>query len=184
MALTQTGSIIAGVLVGALVLVACAWGVVRWRRGNDNLQRLLKAIGGEVISNCFIPDGTGEEIHIDHLLLTPYGLILLDIKDVQGMVFAGELMDSWSATHTGARITFDNPIPALQARTAALALLAPGVPIEARVLFINDVEFPKGHPDRVVTVASLLEEYRACAAGAPSDDYGARWQEIKQVVSR
>jgi len=147
------------------------------------MQSLLRTVAVETLTDFIVPDGAGGEIHIDHLLLTPHGLILLETKDMQGAVFAGDRMDTWSANHDGERLTFDNPIPSLYERAAAISLLAPSVPIEARVLFTNDVTFPKGHPEAVSTVATLLEEYRAVEARAERRDFSTHWRTIKSVAA-
>jgi len=159
------------------------WAFVRWRRSlKKNLKKLLRAVSSDTLVDFVIPNGTGGEIHIDHLLLTGYGLILLETKDMQGTVFAGDRMDTWSATLKGARLTFNNPIPMLQERAAAISLLAPGVPLESRVLFVNEVTFPKGHPTVVSTVPALIEEYSSADFGEPHD-FSAHWQAIKSVAT-
>lgn len=143
----------------------------------------MRAVSSDALINFIIPDGEGGEIHIDHLLLTTQGLMLLETKDVQGAVFAGDRMNTWSATHEGARFTFNNPIPTLQERTAALSLLAPGAPIESRVLFINEATFPKGHPAAVSTVPLLISEYSSASAVEKPDDLSSHWQTIKAAAT-
>lgn len=176
-----------------LLIVAAAlaglgfFGYARWqtwrKSSGKQLTSLIQTISTDALHDLVIPDGAGGEIHIEHLLLTPYGLILLETKDMAGMVFAGTRMDTWSATLNGARMTFDNPLPRLQGCTAALNLLAPNTPIESRVLFTNAVSFPKGHPDAVCTVSTLLSEYSTVAAREPDQDFTATWQAIKAAAS-
>lgn len=174
------------IAVATLISAAFAigvWAFVRWRRSvNKDLRKLLRAVSSDTLVDFIIPNGTGGEIHVDHLLLTPHGLILLETKDMQGAVFAGDRMDTWSATLSGARLTFNNPVPMLQERTAAVSLLAPGVPIESRVLFVNDVTFPKGHPSVVSTVPALIEEYGSAELGEPQD-FTAQWRAIKSEAT-
>ena len=77
------------VLLAAALLLA-VWAVIRWRRSiNRDLKKLLRAVSTDTLVDFVIPDGAGGEIHIDHLLLTPRGLMLLETKDMQGAVFAG-----------------------------------------------------------------------------------------------
>lgn len=178
---TLTTLAIATLVSAALVIGV--WAFVRWRRSvNKDLKKLLHAVSSDTLVDFIIPNGTGGEIHIDHLLLTPHGLILLETKDMQGAVFAGDRMNTWSATLSGARLTFNNPIPMLQERAAAVSLLAPGVPIESRVLFVNEVTFPKGHPSVVSTVPALIEEYGSADLGEPHD-FSAHWQAIKSAAT-
>jgi hypothetical protein len=164
------------------ITLAIAW-AVRWRRDkNRELQRLIHTVSDDALIDFIVPNGNGGEIHIDHLLLTGQGLILLDTKDMTGTVFAGDRMDTWSATHAGIRMTFSNPIPQLQDRAAAISLLVPNVPIDSRVLFINDATFPKGHPEQVSTVQALIDDYHRETEEHPTQDFSSAWQTIKAVA--
>jgi len=181
MEIVQTNLLAAVGLLGLLVIAILL--VVHFRRrGGQGLRRLIQEVSSDALIDVFIPDGLGGEIHIDHLLLTPHGLILLETKDIQGAVFAGDRLDTWSATLDGQRATFSNPIPMLEERVAALKLLAPGMPIESRVLFISPVTFPKGHPETVSTVASLIEEYASHRSVNKAYDVQPHWDAIKAVA--
>jgi nuclease-like protein len=170
-------------VLGVLVLALGVWFYIRWRRSPGRaLQRLVRSVSLDTLTNFYIPDGAGGEIHIDQLLLTPYGLMLLETKDMQGTVFAGERMDSWSATHNGARITFDNPIPMLQERAVAISLLAPGIPIESRVLFTDQAIFPKGHPAAVATLDSLKAELDTLNPDPEVQNLDGAWQAIRAAA--
>ncbi len=174
------------IAVGILLILALVVGLLalaRWRRAtNKGLQSLIQTVSRDCLVDIIIPDGAGGQIHIDHLLLTPHGLMLLETKDMQGAVFAGERMNTWTATHGGVRLAFDNPISTLQERAAAVGLLAPGVPIAPRVLFVNEVTFPKGHPPNVSTVSSLIEEYRSIDTSDEPSDLHEHWRTIKSAV--
>lgn len=164
------------VIAGVLLLLL----VMRRRHARTRImQQLIRKIGSDAITNFIVSDGNQGEIYIDHLVLTPRGLILLDSIDTAGTVFAGDRMNTWSATHNGTRVNFDNPIPALADRVNAIKAIVPGVPIESYVLFIGEVEFPKGHPEKVTTVVQLLD----AVAPQPPDDqtsiYEGQWAAIK-----
>ncbi len=170
------GAILAIVIAGVLLLLV----VIRRRHARTRvMQQLTRKIGFDAIADFIVSDGNEGEIYIDHLVLTPRGLMLLDSIDTAGTVFAGDRMNIWSATHNGTRVNFDNPIPALADRVNAIKAIVPGVPIESYVLFIGEVEFPKGHPDKVTTVAKLLNT----VAHEPSHDetsvYQGQWAAIK-----
>ena len=166
------------VVIGVLIVVA-----VRRRRANARgLQPLIRSLAHDALINIVISDGNQGEIYIDHLLLTHRGLLLLDTIDAAGNVFAGDRMDTWSATHKGNRVNFRNPIPALADRVSAVKVLAPSAPIESFVVFTGDVRFPKGHPETVTTVASLLETVPPDPP-APPEDFNAQWAAIKAAAS-
>jgi hypothetical protein len=175
---------ITGGLLLIISLVGGGWAIIRWRRVHkDKLRRRLRDISQDVLVNFFVPDGNGGEIHIDHLLLTDQGLVLLETNDLSGVVFAGNRLDTWSAVSEIGRITFDNPISRLQDRTAAISFLAPGVPIAAKVLFVNEATFPKGHPASVVTIPVLLEEYASDASGVEVSMFNKQWDAIKTAAT-
>lgn len=183
--MTQAGLAMIAVMVLAISAVAIAiWAFRRWRGSADrDLHRVLRTMSSDMLVDFVIPDGVGGEIHIDHLLLTPHGLILLETKDMQGAVFAGDRMDTWSATYRGERLTFNNPISMLQERAAAITRMAPGVPIESRVLFTNEATFPKGHPPAVATVSGLIEEYRSVELRDERHDFSAQWEMIESAAA-
>ncbi|NKC01726.1 MAG: hypothetical protein GKR90_24945 [Pseudomonadales bacterium] len=175
---------IAGGLLLIITLVGVVWGMVRWRRlRSKDLRRRLRDISRDVLADFFVPDGNGGEIHIDHLLLTEQGLVLLETKDVSGTVFAGDRLDTWSATSEIGRVAFDNPIPRLQDRMAAISFLAPGVPIASKVLFVNEATFPKGHPTSVVTIPTLLDEYASEGAEPEVSVFNEQWDAIKAAAT-
>jgi len=166
------------IVIGVLVVV-----VIRRRRANARgLKPLIRSLAHDALINIVISDGNQGEIYIDHLLLTHRGLLLLDTIDAAGNVFAGDRMDTWSATHKGNRINFRNPIPTLADRVSAVKVLAPTVPIESFVVFTADVQFPKGHPENVTTVANLLETVPPDPP-TPSEDYNTQWAAIKAAAS-
>ena len=150
----EWGAIGAG---ATLVVTLLGWLIYRkWFRLTE-LQRLVREISHESLVNVFLPDGLGGEIHIDHVLLTPKGILVLDTKDVSGTVFAGDRLEEWSANTAEGRVAFANPLPQLQDRVSAIRQLVPGTPIEAKILFIDEVSFPKGHPESVSTIAEVRE---------------------------
>ena len=104
--------ILLGILAALTVLVVVF--VMRWWRGPARkLSRVVRAIGSDSLVDVIIPDGMGGEIQLDHLLLTSGGLLLLELKDVDGTVFAGDTLDEWTALQGQTRTTFLNPIPVL-----------------------------------------------------------------------
>ena len=168
----------------ALILIILSFAVWRLLKRTSpldkELRKLIKRISTAHLSDFLIPDGMGGEIHIAHLLLTQRGFLLLDPREVGGMVFAGEKMQEWSASSQGQRMTFENPIPALYDRIAAVRALIGSTPIQGNVVFSSQTSFPKGHPDIVVTPQNLLDTYDAEAGS--STVYGDQWSRITDVA--
>jgi len=181
----NSGIIAATVVAFVLSVCLLIWLFRRYRSPAHQIHRLIRSMSVDALINVFIPDGMNGEIHIDHLLLTPQGVLLLEFKDLRGAVFAGDKLDLWTAGEQGSRFTFENPLPHLQERVAAVVGLAPGIPIDSRVVITGAATFPKGHPDTVTTLESLQEEYppvRANRDRAPVDEIASQWELIKAAA--
>jgi LmbE family N-acetylglucosaminyl deacetylase len=118
------------------------------------LQRLDR-ISYDAVHQVLVPDGMGGYIHIDHLLLTQRGVIVLDTRRVPGVIFGGDQMSGWTVMSRKHRYTFDNPQPALYDRVAAVKQLAGETPVEGRLLFSNVGKFTKGMPKWVLMLDDL-----------------------------
>ncbi len=187
LAQTPNAAMVAAIVVASAASVfALIWLFRRHRSAPRQIHRLIRSISLEALIDVVIPDGMSGEIHIDHLLLTPRGLLLLEFKDLHGAVFAGDKLDLWSAGTPGSRFTFENPLPHMQERAAAVACLAPGIPIEFRVVFTGAATFPKGHPDTVTTLDALLSEYQPVRANrdrAQLGEIASQWERVKAAAA-
>jgi hypothetical protein len=121
----------------------------------ERLDRIAYASAHQVL----VPDGMGGFIHIDHLLLTARGVLMLDTRRVAGLIFGGDQMSDWTVMGRGRRFTFDNPQPALYDRIAAVKALVGDVPVEGRLLFSNVGKFTKGIPKYVMMLDSIEVEF-------------------------
>ncbi len=124
-----------------------------------SLSQVLNEIAFERVDKMVIPNADGGEIQIDHLLLTAQGILIIDIKDVQGVVFGGDKMQDWTVISENRRFTFSNPQPALFDRIAAVRHIVREVPVAGRILFLDGAEFTKGVPGMVSTLAELEQEF-------------------------
>jgi len=154
------------VVAAAAVVVVCsivymAYGAYARRSRRKGLLARLERIGYEAAHQVLVPDGMGGHIHIDHLLLTPRGVLVLDTRRVAGLIFGGDQMSDWTVMGRGRRYTFDNPQPALYDRIAAVKALVGDVPVEGRLLFSNIGKFTKGRPKHVVMLDGIEVEFPA-----------------------
>jgi hypothetical protein len=62
----------------------------RHRRQKRTLAGVIKVIAFEQLNDLVIPSADDGEIHIDHLLLTAEGLLIIDVKAVSGSVFGSD----------------------------------------------------------------------------------------------
>jgi hypothetical protein len=150
--------------IGAAVIVLVTGAVVglrayrRYSRRRALLNR-LERIAYESAHQVLVPDGMGGHIHVDHLLLTPRGFLVLDTRRVAGLIFGGDQMSEWTVMARTRRYTFDNPQPALYDRIAAVKALVGEIPVEGRLLFSNVGKFTKGIPKWVLMLDDMEVEF-------------------------
>jgi hypothetical protein len=166
-------------LVGAGGYVAV--GAYQRRARRKHLLARLDRIAYESAHQVLVPDGMGGYIHIDHLLLTPRGLLVLDTRRVPGLIFGGDQMSDWTVIGRR-RFTFDNPQPALYDRLAAVKALAGDFPVEGRLLFSNIGKFTKGMPKYVMMLDGIEVEFpqvdRSLKGSAALEPFAEVWSRV------
>ena len=170
-------------LVAVLALLFI-WLIYRYlRRRGSSLEAVLADIGYDRIDNLIIPGADEGEIMVDHLLLTSQGLLVLEVKDVQGIVFGGDKMQDWAVISEQRRYTFSNPQPALYDRIAAVRQIVRQVPVAGRIVFLEGSEFTKGVPGLVCNLQELADEFGEAdksAAKFKIEAYTPHWDLIRK----
>jgi len=101
----------------------------------------------------------GETTQIDHVLVSRFGVFVIETKDYKGWIFAGPGDRYWTQVLYRAKYRFQNPIRQNYRHVCAiqelLDFLSPEliVPI---VVFIGHAEFKTTIPDGVFTLAGFL----------------------------
>ena len=145
-----------GLLAAAVIFARDWFRQVRARKAIDNV---ISSVAYDELRNVLLPTGTGEQIHVNYLLLTQRGLLVIDLFDVPGMIFAGQKMEQWSVFGPKRHFTFTNPLPMLDDRLAAVRQLVGDTPVEGRIVFSMRGEFPKGRPSTVLRLDALQDEF-------------------------
>jgi len=174
---------IAALLAAAVVVF---WIVRIWlRRRRPRLGQALQEVSIDRLQNVLVPDGNGGQIQVEHLLLTANGIVVIDVKEFEGKIFAGERMAEWTVIGQKGRFTFPNPLGTLYDRVAALKQIVRDVPVVGLVLFGSGADFTKGRPEGVLLPAELVERYqkpdqvdreRLLVAFAP------HWERVKAAI--
>ena len=179
----------AWVLIAAAATVgfAVSW-LWRWYRqysNRKNLRAIVTAAGSDHLVDMLVPDGMGGGFHVDFLLLTSRGILVIDLRDVQGNIFGGDQMAEWTVMDGPRRFTFTNPQSALYDRIAAVKAVAGDVPVEGRIVFTRRGRFPKGLPKWTLMVDSLRAEFPSAeydmVSGAMAR-FQEAWQKLKGSV--
>jgi Nuclease-related domain len=170
--------------VGALVLVFLLLVFWRWYRRRRARAQLLAAVTGgafEYHRDVLLPDGQGGVLHVDFLLLTARGCVVVDMRDIAGNIFGGDQMNEWTVMHRDQRYTFTNPQAGLYDRIAAARALAADLPVEGRVVFSSRGRFPKGLPRYALMLESMASEYPAAEraqAGSIPELWRTDWSRL------
>jgi hypothetical protein len=176
-------------LVGAIVLgmvLGWLWRWYRQARARRAVVHAITSVGIDHVSDVLVPDGMGGVFHVDFLLLTARGIAVIDLRDVQGNIFAGDQMNEWTVMDGPRRLTFVNPQSALYDRIAAVKALAEDIPVEGRIVFTRRATFPKGLPKWTLTIDSMRTEFpaveRAALAGS-GGRFDTSWDGLKRSVT-
>lgn len=161
--------------------------VYRYRRTTKyRIERLMKAVAVDSVENVLLPDGMDGQIHLNYLLLTGKGILVLDIKDVTGVIFGSDKMDDWAVINGQQRFSFKNPLGPLYDRVAAVRMIATDVPVSGCVVFTPNGEFTKGTPSDVAMMDELAEEFAKPEKGELDKIIGAfypYWEKVKNEAA-
>jgi len=135
-----------------------------WRWDQRRRMRAVRSFavtscGFDYLRDVLVPDGQGSALHVDFLLLTARGVIVIDLRDIAGNIFGGDQMSAWTVMHRAQRYTFVNPQTGLYDRIAAVRALAQGLPVDGRIVFTARGRFPKGLPRHTLMLDSLPSEF-------------------------
>ncbi|HEY8509948.1 MAG TPA: nuclease-related domain-containing protein [Steroidobacteraceae bacterium] len=176
---------VAGALVAGVLLTWFA----RWYRQRRARKRLVSAViaaGSKHLADVLVPDGMNGFYHVDFVLLTPRGILVVDLRDVRGNIFGGDQMTEWTVMDGSRRFTFTNPQSALYDRVAAVKAIVDDspidVPVEGRIVFTRRGKFPKGLPKWTLMVDSLRAEFPAVERVDGPGPYDEAWQRIVEAV--
>jgi len=175
-------------IVGAAalgLLIFWGWRWYRHYRARKALHAAVVAGCADHLRNSLVPDGMGGSFHVDFLLLTLRGVVVIDLRDVKGNIFGGDQMAEWTVMDGARRFTFTNPQSALYDRIAAVKALAGEVPVEGRIVFTRRGRFPKGLPKWTLMLDALRAEFPAADFESPADTvarFREGWQSLRNAV--
>jgi hypothetical protein len=145
---------------GAVLLLALAAAALwAWYRQRDRLDLVLRKIAWHRLTDVLIPDDVDGEIHLDLVLLTTNGILVLEVRRATGTLFWGDQLEHWTLLDGRRRGQIRNPLPGLLAKRHAVHALAPRVPVSGRVLLVGAVTISGATPPGVVTLEELLAEF-------------------------
>ena len=177
---------IAGALLLTLIFRSTASHVVRLvtrRIGTLRIRRALLARSPDVLHDFILPGAYGGLVKVDHAILTAGGILCIQTKHYNGVVFGADDEPQWTNVDGTLRRRFLNPLIQNEGRTRALQNVVPDVPVDNVVVFTGNVEFPTPPPKNVIRVGTL-DSFIAKHIFGPSKvkDWDAAWLTLKSAA--
>jgi len=177
---------IACVLLITLLFRASANQVARRITEKIGKFRIHKALHGRsanVLNDFILPGAYGGLTRIDHAILTSGGILCIQAKHYNGLVFGDSQEPQWTNVDGARRRKFLNPLIQNEGRAKALQKVAEDVPVANLVVFTGAVNFTSSLEKNVIHVRDL-DAYIAKFVFAPCnvDDWDTVWMTIQAAA--
>ncbi|MEL7297940.1 MAG: nuclease-related domain-containing protein [Pseudomonadota bacterium] len=174
------------VYVSALALLLTVVLVVRWWRGRrvSTIAKSIAAVSIDQLSDVVLPKADDGEIHIAHVLLTERGILVVDVRDISGIVFGSDKMRDWTIMQDGRRFTIPNPQEALLDRIAAVKLAVGKGAVDGCVIFSDAADFSKGRPSLVRTESDFRKEWAIHEPNMARAAHDVAWTALRDAAFR
>ena len=151
--------------------------------GQMRIRTALAKRSPDVLHDFILPGAYGGLAKLDHAILTAGGILCIQSKHYNGVVFGGEDEAQWTNVDGVNRKRFLNPIIQNEGRARALRKVVPDVPVANLIIFTGSVEFTSPPPKNVIHVDDL-ESYVAKYVFGPSkiDDWHAVWLTVNSAA--
>ena len=145
------------VIIAVAVVFAAPMALRRYRRDAEQrrVAKIVKSLNIVLQKNVAFPDSMDGYVFVDYLLLTPAGIVVLDLQDYNGFIFGGPNIDQWTQMVRQRGYKFENPLHQNAWRLQILRALVKDAPLIGKVVFSSVSQFPKGIPEGVLHVSTL-----------------------------
>ena len=113
----------------------------------------------EILNNIYLPTENGTTTQVDHVVVSRFGVFVVETKNYSGWIFADASSKVWTQTIYRTKSTFQNPIRQNYRHVCAIAenLGLPKDYIRGVVAFTGDCEFKTPMPEGVVYSRRLAD---------------------------
>jgi hypothetical protein len=157
--------------------------LVTARIGKRRIRRILQKKSQDVLEDFILPGAYGGLTKIDHAILTSGGIICIQTKHYNGVVFGGPDEPQWTNVDGIRRRKFLNPMIQNEGRTKALQKAVPKVPVANLIVFTGSVQFTSPLEKNVIHVRDL-NSYIAKFVFGPCKikDWDAVWMTVNAAA--
>ena len=94
----------------------------RGRRGEQCIFSILKQLPDEYYTgNDIVIQRNGYSVQIDHVVISPYGIFVIETKNYTGWIYGNDDSDQWTKNMYGHKYHFGNPLKQNYSHVKALA---------------------------------------------------------------
>ena len=120
-----------------------------------------------LLNDCTLPDEQNQTTQIDHILLSPFGVFVIETKNNKGWIFGGERQKMWTQKIYKKSFKFQNPLHQnykhQKVLEAVLADIVDPALIHSVVVFMPDCEFKTQMPQNVFRGAAWTDYIKSFA---------------------
>ena len=120
-----------------------------------------------LLNDCTLPDEQNQTTQIDHILLSPFGVFVIETKNYKGWIFGGERQKMWTQKIYKKSFKFQNPLHQnykhQKVLEAVLADIVDPALIHSVVVFMPDCEFKTEMPQNVFRGAAWTDYIKSFA---------------------
>ncbi|WP_442855652.1 nuclease-related domain-containing protein [Acinetobacter sp. NCu2D-2] len=114
-----------------------------------------------LLNDLTLPDAQGTTTQIDHILLSPYGIFVIETKNYKGWIFGGERQKMWTQKIYKQSYKFQNPIHQnyrhIKVLESVLSDIVNPEFMHSVVVFMPEAEFKTNMPSNVFRGASWTD---------------------------
>lgn len=116
------------------------------RRGEQQIRRKLSKLDREsysVLYDLLLPNGQGGTTQVDHIVLSKYGIFVIETKNFSGWIYGDEKNQQWTQVIYRKKNRFYNPILQNKSHIRSieqLLQLPSQIPVVSVVVFTNKAE--------------------------------------------
>ena len=114
-----------------------------------------------LLNDCTLPDEQNQTTQIDHILLSPYGIFVIETKNYKGWIFGGARQKMWTQKIYKKSFKFQNPLHQNYKHQKVLQTLLSDLVEPAWMhsigVFMPDCEFKSSMPENVFRGAAWTD---------------------------
>lgn len=149
-------------LLGALLRSPVVKGWLGEWQVNLAARLLLDKNRYHLVKNVTLPAGEGTT-QIDHVIVSRYGIFVVETKNMGGWIFGSERDAKWTQTFGKKTFKFQNPLRQNYKHTETLAelLALPREKIKSLIVFVGGAELKKSTPENVTITGGYIRYIRS-----------------------